>query len=334
MKRVPFSRMHEVLSQVLVSRGFSEERAQLSARLFTEASRDGVYSHGLNRFPRFIQYIQKGYVNVQASPKIKNQMGVMEQWDGQLGPGNLNAYAAMGRAIELAKEQGLGLIALGNTNHWMRGGTYGWQAADAGMIGICFTNTQPNMPPWGAKEAVLGNNPLIMALPGPTAPIVLDTAMTQFAFGKIELYRRLGKMLPVAGGYDTQGNITQDPAEIEASRRALPFGFWKGSGLSLMLDLIASTLSGGMSTFQIGVQGADEYGLSQFFLAINPHVWGQESHWETVVSQTLDAIHAAEPVEAGTPASYPGERTLKTRKENMELGIPVDEKYWEEILAM
>ena len=333
MLRIPFDQMHQELKRILLSYHFSPERADLSARIFVEASRDGVYSHGLNRFPRYISYIQKAYIKVDASPVKTAGMGMMEQYDGQLGPGNLNAWQSMERCIALAKTHGMGLVALRNTNHWMRGGAYGWQAADHGLIGICFTNTQPNMPPWGAKEPTLGNNPLIIALPRKEGNIVLDTAMTQFSFGKMGTYKLAGKMLPIDGGYDTQGNLTRDPAEILETWRPLPFGFWKGSGLSLVLDLMASALAGGMSTTQIGEQGPDEFGLSQLFMAIDPFVLGNEAHYEEIVKVTLEALHKAEPVKAGEPASYPGERTLRTRQDHMENGIIVDEGIWEEVLG-
>lgn len=334
MTRVPFQQMQKELNRVLLSLGFTPERANQSANLFTEASRDGVYSHGLNRFPRYVAYIQKGYIQVQASPVRVGHMGSMEQWDGQLGPGNLNAWNSMERAIQLAQQNGMGLVALRNTNHWMRGGSYGWQAAEAGMIGICFTNTMPNTPAWGNKSISIGNNPLIIALPREGGHIVLDTAMTQFAFGKIEAYRRAGQQLPVAGGYDRQGQLTRDPGEIEQSGRALPFGFWKGSGLTIVLDLMAAALAGGICTSQIGDQGADEYNLSQVFIAIDPQALGSSDHYQGILSHTLSALHEGEPAEENGSAYYPGERTLLTRKENTELGIPVDEKYWAEIQAM
>ncbi|MEZ4777401.1 MAG: 3-dehydro-L-gulonate 2-dehydrogenase [Bacteroidia bacterium] len=334
MSRISFLRMHQELVRVLRKFDFSADRADTCARLFSEASLDGVYSHGLNRFPRFVEYIRKGYINVDAIPEKIAAIGVIEQWDGNLGPGNLNAQFCMDRALSIAKTNGMGLVALRNTNHWMRGGAYGWQAAEAGFIGICFTNTQPNMPPWGAKNAVLGNNPLIIALPAPDHPIVLDTAMTQFSFGKIEAYRREGKLLPVPGGFDTRGELTVDPGEIEKSWRALPFGFWKGSGLSLVLDLVASVLSGGMCTVQVGEQGSDEYGLSQVFLAIDPHSVGDPVHYQEVIKKTLMAVHDAEPAREGEQVYYPGERTIQTRKYNIENGIPVDDRFWEEICAM
>lgn len=335
MKRVPFEEMHGQMRQVLLKYGFSAERANLSARLFAEASRDGVYSHGLNRFPRFIEFIQNGYVKVNNSPFRTAQMGAIEQWDGQQGPGNLNAHFCMARAIELAQTKGMGLVALRDTNHWMRGGSYGWQAADAGMMAICFTNTTPNLPPWGAKEAVLGNNPLIIAVPRSGGHVVLDTAMTQFSFGKLESYRRAGKMLPVEGGFDEKGNLTRDPAQIEKTNRALPFGFWKGSGLSLMLDLMASMLAGGKSTIQISRQDRpDEYNLSQFFMAINPNSIGEPRHYEQVLTDTITAMHRAARADEKQAILYPGERVIKTRVENMKLGVPVDEEYWTKVLSL
>ncbi len=313
MKRISFDRLHQELTRVLLIHGLTGERAEQCARLFAQASLDGVASHGLNRFPRFIRYIKAGYVDVTASPKLIKQSVVMEQWDGQLGPGNLNAWFCMDRAMEIAEEKGLGLVALRNTNHWMRAGNYGWQAADKGFIGICFTNTQPNMPPWGAKEPLLGNNPLVIALPRREGHIVYDGAMSQFAFGKIDAYARQGKSLPVVGGYDSQGNITDDPAKIEASRRALPIGFWKGSSLALILDLLAASLSDGLSTQEIGKQSKDEYGLSQVFIAIRQSAIGNDIHYHQVVDQTIRALKQAAPADPNSPVYYPGEQTLLTR---------------------
>lgn len=145
---IPFEQLRSEFNRVLLSIDFEKERAIQCATVFAENSRDGVYTHGLNRFPTFVQYVKDGLVIPNAEPTKKRGLGAIEQWDGHLGPGILNAAFCMGRAINLAKENGIGCVAIKNTNHWMRGGTYGWQAAEAGMIGICFTNTIANMPPW------------------------------------------------------------------------------------------------------------------------------------------------------------------------------------------
>ena len=168
-------------------------------------------SHGLNRFPRFVRQIKAGVVRPDAEPVCAARFGPWEQWDGQLGPGNLNATAATDRAIALAKEHGLGLVALRNTNHWMRGGTYGWQAVGAGVAFIGWTNTTPNMPPWGTLTSKLGNTPVIIAIPRGDEPVVLDVAMSQFSYGKMETLQLRGEQLPMPGGYDEAGHLTTDP---------------------------------------------------------------------------------------------------------------------------
>lgn len=328
MKRFSFEVISETLREVLTKSGFDDERAELCGRLFTEASRDGVYSHGLNRFPRFIEAIRSGLVDVDAKPELIQSLGALECWDGHSGAGNLNAYVSMNRAIGLAQAHGIGCVALRNTNHWMRGGSYGWQAADQEMIGICWTNTLPNLPPWGGTKPTLGNNPLVIAVPRDEGHVVLDMAMSQFSFGALETYRKRDEQLPVVGGFDSNGQLTSDPGEIEISGRPLPIGYWKGSGLSLMLDMVAALLSTGNAVFQIPTEVPKETKLSQVFIALSPPKDDRK--------HTLDGILAflktASIDESGV--RYPGERTLETRMQNIEQGIPVDEGIWNQIIAL
>src|SRR5207248_6999596 len=267
--RVPYHELIDVLARILMKVGFTGDRARRAAGLFADASRDGVYSHGVNRFLRFLRALRSGIVDPQATPVLMSPFGALERWDGRLGPGSLNAQQCMDRAITLSRTHGIGCVALANTNHWMRGGNYGWQAADAGAIGICWTNTMPNLPPWGASEPRLGNNPLIIAVPRPEEHVVLDMAMSQFSYGALESYRRRGELLPVIGGFDAEGQLTRDPAAIEQSARPLPIGYWKGSGLALMLDMMAGLLSGGRFSHQITPDPEQESGLSQVFVSFN-----------------------------------------------------------------
>ena len=249
--RVPFEQLQSEFNRVLLSLDFTEEKAALLAATFAENSRDGVYTHGLNRFPTFVDFVNEGLVKKNAEPLKEYVFGALERWNGNLGPGILNARICMDRAITLAKDHGIGCVAIRNTNHWMRAGAYGWQAADAGVIGICFTNTIANLPPWGGLDPRLGNNPLVMAVPRKNGHVVLDMAVSQYSVGKLNLYKSNQQKLPLPGGYDKDGNLSYDAAEILESQRLLPAGFWKGSGLSLMLDLLATALSQGNSTAKI-----------------------------------------------------------------------------------
>lgn len=331
--RIKFDDMMSEFKRILIKKGFDEEDAYISSKLFTENSLDGVYSHGVNRFPKVIDYIEKGYIKVGNKAEKIDGIGSYERWDGNLGMGNINAKMSMDRAIELAKEFGIGIVALRNTNHWMRGGAYGWQAADAGCIGICWTNTLPNMPAWGGKDSKIGNNPLIMSVPRSNGEhVVVDMAMSQFSYGKIEEYRLKGKTLPVPGGYNSEGNLSTNPEAIEETGRVLPTGFWKGSSLSIVLDLIAAVLSGGRTTYDIGKETDDEYGISQVFIAIDQSKFNADEITDEVINNTVNNIKESIPIESNTNILYPGERVIATRKENLQKGIPVEESIWNKII--
>jgi 3-dehydro-L-gulonate 2-dehydrogenase len=329
MIRVPYQEVCDVLARTLLKLGFTQERARLCAQLFADTSRDGVYSHGLDRFPRFVRGIRKGLVAVHAKPELIFGRGSLERWNGNSGPGNLNAHHCMARAIAISRQHGIACVALANTNHWMRGGTYGWQAAEAGVIGICWTNTMPNLPPWGASDPRVGNNPVIIAVPRPQGHVVLDMAMSQFSYGALASYRARDELLPLDGGFDSHGQLTRDPGAIEASGRPLPIGYWKGSGLALMLDLMAGLLSVGKFTHQIPADAEEESKLSQVFIALDLSSFTDSQAAAHLADQVIQ--HFQFPERAGEQVRYPGQRVLETRSENMARGIPVEASIWNEI---
>lgn len=136
MEYIKYEDLEKEFQRILVSRGFSEKNAKDAATVFAQNSLDGIYSHGINRFPRVVEYLDKGEINPDVVATCELSMGAIERWDGHRGFGPLNAKQAMDRACELAKEFGIGMVALGNNNHWMRGGSYGWQAADQGCLSL------------------------------------------------------------------------------------------------------------------------------------------------------------------------------------------------------
>jgi len=314
---VSYTELAATLERGLVTVGLETDRARRCAQLIADSTRDGVPSHGLNLFPRVVAMIRSGAIDVHARATCVAAHGAIERWDGRRGVGALNASDAMSAAIARARTSGIACVALGNTSHWMRGGSYGWQAADAGAIALCWTNTLPNLPPWGADSPRIGNNPFVVAVPRASGHVVLDMALSQFSYGALARYRSRGERLPVAGGFDSEGHLTDDPAAIEASRRPLPIGFWKGSGLSIVLDIIAATLAGGRATHEIPSDPEGETGLSQVFIAIDPSSLAG-----------ADAQRVADDVIASVRARYPGERTLAARRQHLQDGIDVDDEAW------
>ncbi len=326
--RIAYQILQQEFERILLKHHFSAVKAALCSNIFAQNSLDGVYSHGLNRFPIFIGHVKNGLVKPEAEPEVLSEHGAVAHWDGHLAPGMYNASLAMKAATDMAKTNGIGCVSLKNTNHWMRGGTYGWQAADAGCIGICFTNTIANVPPWGGKEPRLGNNPLVIAVPKEGGHLVLDMAMSQYSYGKLQEHELNHQALPYPGGYDTNGNLTTDAAAIRKTERALPIGLWKGSGLSLMLDVLLTALTGGKSTAAITASG-NESGVSQTFIAIY-----QPDLHQDLIGQIIAFTKTSALDESGGKIYYPGEKTFITRNENRAKGIPVNEQIWESVCKL
>lgn len=339
MIRVPFDELRERIERILISFGITAPHAALAARLIAETDRDGVRTHGIARLPRLAEMIRLGRIDPLAEPERTASFGALERWRGHRGPGNLAAHGAMSRAVELAQQHGIAAVALADTTHWLRGGAFGWQAAEAGCAALCWSNTLPNLPPWGATSPAVGNNPLILAIPrrnrsGESAPIVLDIAMSQFSYGTLSRYRERGELLPFPGGFDEAGALTRDPAAIERTERALPIGLWKGSGLAFVLDVLGAMLADGRATHQIPADALQEVGQSQVFIAIAPTALSSMEELDRIAQGAIDFLHAATPVEPGQPPRYPGEGTLRLREENLRLGVAVDDAAWQAFLSL
>lgn len=333
-KRLPFEQIHQCLKEVLIAHKCPEEKADKVAYEMTRNSLEGTYTHGVNRFARLIRNIDEGIVKPEENPQILCQNGALEQVDGRLGLGIINAWFSMAEAIRLAGAYGIGLVALRNTNHWMRAATYGYQACDAGMAAICFTNTIPNMPTWGAVDSRLGNNPLVFAFPRKEGHIITDMAMSQFSYGALELARLEGRQMPIDAGFDLKGKLTKDPDQVIKSQRILPTGYWKGAALSFLLDIFAGTMSGGNTVAGVGKLPGDEHGVSQIFIAIDyKKLVGQETA-EIIAEGAVKNLLGSEPAEDTKRIIYTGQTTKECRIQNLENGIPVDEGVWQEILNL
>ena len=132
---IPFEVVKETVKRALLQAGLTEEQAETCAQIHAQSSADGVESHGLNRVPRFVKYIRKGWINPEGKPERTGARGAVENYDGHMGIGILNGLFCADRAVELAKEHGIGCVTLRNTTHWMRGGTYAWRMAESRIRG-------------------------------------------------------------------------------------------------------------------------------------------------------------------------------------------------------
>ncbi len=331
MPTLSLGTLTETFQTILLREGFAEDDAASLAKVFMKNTRDGVLSHGAGRFTRFVKMVRDGAIDPAAKPECTGALGALEQWDGRMGPGPLNALAMTDRAMALADAHGVGLVALSNTTHWMRGATYGYHAAGRGYPLICWTNTLPNMSPWGSTARVLGNNPMVFALPGRGHPMVLDMALSQYSYGRLETAKLTGEMLPYPGGFDVDGNLTCDPGEILRAKQVLPIGLWKGAGLSLAVDLFAALLSGGTPAALMPKSG---HAVSQVFLAVHPGATDDEKARR--LDALEEALHAMKTAcsAKGETFAYPGLGTSRRRMESEVHGVHVPDAVWEDILSL
>lgn len=335
--RLTFEAIKSELKRVFLKYGLSEENAEICAQIHTESTYDGIYSHGVGRVVRFVDYIQKGWVDIHAVPSIEKEMGAICIYNGNMGSGVVNAMFAVEKGIKLAQKHGIAMVGLKNTTHWMRGGTYGLHAANKGFVSIMWTNTESVMPPWGGKDGRLGNNPFVMAVPGVNgnAPMMLDMAISQYSYGKLAMTRLAGQKLPLPGGYDENGNITDDPGAIEKTRRILPIGYWKGSSFSFMLDILGALLTDGIGAADLDKMGKGSCGgASQVMILIDPEKICDTDRTCELVTMAIEHLKSSESITPGASILAPGEDYIKYRAEHDEKGIFVEDCIWEEILAL
>lgn len=325
--------MNEVLFKLFCKYEFSNNKAQTLAEVHTENTLRGVHSHGINRVPFFIQCVKNGVVKTDSEATLTEQFGSIERWDGNQGSGVLNAIRCSKQAIQLAQTNGIGIIALRNTNHWMRAGYYGWLAAENDCIAIMFTNTQPNMPAWGGIENRIGNNPFMISIPRRCGShVVLDMALSQFSFGKIQEHALRDIKLPHPGGWNSNGELSSDPESILKTESGLPIGYWKGSAFSMVLDMLVTLLAAGQSTYRIS-QEKYETNISQVFLCIDTKQFHDASLKDRLLNEIINYSNSAPPKTNGSKVVYPGETSLRKRRESLKNGMEVNSTVWQQIKA-
>lgn len=316
-----------------LERFLNAQDAKQFAEIFAGNSLDGVYSHGMNRYPRYLSDMESGLCDAKVTQAERvSGLGGLEVWDAHFGVGPLIAQQMAERAIELARTHGIACVALRNNSHWLRAGRYGLMMADAGMMGLCMTNTCMNLVAYGAKEPSTGNNPITIAIPRRAGSLVMDMAVSQYAFGKLEIMAQEGGMLDTPCGYDTDGNLTNDPQKIVESGLMTPMALWKGSALSIMIDLMVSMLSLGRTSLAIGTPADGEKGMSQMFVCMNPAAVIDMDKAEAQMEKTIAFLNSLEPKDGVHGVHAPGENLEKTRARNRECGIPVTEDTWQKIV--
>lgn len=312
--------------------GLPESGAAMVTDVQLEASLRGQPTHNMGNVPGYASRVAKGLLNPTPEIRIESESAVHAGLDGDNGPGQWVGVVAMRHAIERARNGGVGLVTARRSNHYGAAGHYAWLAAREGLIGISTTNGGPCLAPWGGATPTLGNNPLGVGIPaGAYPPLLLDIAMSVAAMGKIGLAIAEGRPLPEGWVLDKQGRPSTDPADFRASLLGAPVGApavgYKGTGLSMIMEVLAGVMSGAGSPWRHRddrhARRDYEPDLGHFFMAIDPQLFMPLEAFTARVDTMITVTKAGERMEGVEEILVPGEMELRAREQNLQQGVPL-----------
>jgi ureidoglycolate dehydrogenase (NAD+) len=306
--------------RLLEAGGFSTEYARTSAELLVWANLRGADSHGVLRIPRYLEMVEQGIVHGHAKPHYVSERGATAVIEGDRIPGASGMSMATDKAIELAARFGLGMCSIMHTSHAGAIGYFAERAAAAGKIGIVMSASKPLMIYHGAKTEGVSTNPIAIGVPSadPHRSIVLDMSTAAVALGKIMAAKDAGKPIPEGWGVDANGAATTDPALV---RSVLPMAGPKGSGLSLMIELLVSVLGANPLIATALTRGGDA-GFNGTVIIIDPDFFPAASFLNDVADLGA-AIKALPPSEETDSVKLPGERGYELAAKRAADGIPL-----------
>jgi uncharacterized oxidoreductase len=331
MPTIDHNNLRRVTQEIIEAAGTPHADALAIGDSLVEANLMGHDSHGVLRLPWYIAAVRRGAIQPDATPRVIAQHGATAQVDGALGWGQVSARFATQTAIGLATDHSVGAVTIVNCNHIGRVGAYVETIARAGMIGIAICNAGPAVAPFGGFQRVMGTNPLAWAAPGGPGqpPLVLDFATSIVAEGKLRVARSKGETLADTLVFDAAGQPSRDPADFYLGGALQTFGLHKGSGISLMIELLARGLCGVDPTVA-GGQGHN----GTLILALNILAFAPEQQFQGAAERLRAQVGALTPVPPAERVLLPGEPELYNRQQRMHAGIPIPQPIWDEILGL
>lgn len=342
MKLIQIEALRRFCEEVFTRLGFKREDSIIISDVLLLSDLFSIESHGINRMGMMYQQIKRGYIDPNAQPAIIMETPVSAVIDGKQGMGQLVSSFAMKVAISKAKVSGIGLVTVRNSNHYGIAGYYSLMASNEGFIGISMTNSLAAVVPTYGKEPMLGTNPIAFSFPANPSPFLFDSATSVVSVGKIEVYDRLSKPIPLGWGLNMDGKDEQNPAEVLksvfSSKSGLHplgggsenFGGHKGYGFSMVVEILSSIIS--LGTTSNHVEKIDgNAGVCHFFAAIDPKIFGDPIAIQKHLETYLNEIRSSEKADGQSRIYTHGEKEAESFVRLKSEGIEVNEKTLVEI---
>ncbi|MGW5150947.1 Ldh family oxidoreductase [Rhodococcus koreensis] len=309
--------------EVLEKIGVPGDDAALVLDSLIQADLWGHQSHGVLRLPWYAARLQTGAMTAVTSPETLVDGGALLLLDGRAGIGQVLTETARREAVTRAREHGVGVVGVRDSNHFGTAMYYTRRAAQDGCVSILTTNASPAMAPWGGREKVLGTNPWSIAAPAPSGSgvVAVDIANTAVARGKIYLARNRGEEIPSTWAMDSAGRVTTDPAAA-IDGVILPMAGHKGYAITFMMDILSGALTGSHTGTRVhGPYEADKVsGAGHLFIAIDVAAMGSTTAYLDSVGELIDEVKHTPLAEGAEGIFYPGELEDRAEHRNLDAG--------------
>ena len=311
--------LRQFSADLLKAGGFAADQAEQTAAMLVWANLRGADSHGVLRIPRYVEMVELGLINPGARPSRVSGKGAVAVIDAQGAPGVIGMNIAAQTASELAVTHGIGWCAVRAISHAGAIGYYAHQVAQMGRIAIAMTASKPLMIYHGSKAEGVSTNPIAIAAPtsDPERPLLLDMSTASVAIGKVMAAKDAGGPIPTGWAVDENGQETTDPRKVKA---VLPMAGPKGSGLSLMIEVLASVLVAN-PLIAVALSGGGDPGGNGLVAALDPAAFGDTFTFE--IDRLRAAIKSLPPAAGSDHVYLPGERGFEEMEERSRAGIPL-----------
>jgi LDH2 family malate/lactate/ureidoglycolate dehydrogenase len=324
--RFPAQTLRDFASETLLACGMPAKDAETVARAMIEADLVGADAHGIFRLPQYARNLLSGRINPKAQITVLQRAPSAALIDGDNGMGHLVMTFAAGLAVELARETGIGWVGARRSNHAGAAGVYAAMMLAHGMVGLYAAVSSANhMAPWGGAEPLIGTNPIAVAIPaGAEAPVVLDIATSVASFGSIRTHALAGKTMPEGWVIDSKtAEPITDPRRV-GEGVLLPIGGYKGSGLALVIGLLAGVLNGaafGRQVVDFTAAGTEPCNTGQFVVALDVKRFSQPEVFAHAVDQHLRDLRASARLPGVHAIRYPGEQRQQRKTQRQRDGV-------------
>ena len=314
---------------LLEAAGLEPVAAATVAETLIDTSLRGVDSHGVARLPVYVERLRSGVLNPRPQPSVVRRDGAIAVVDGDQGPGQVAAVFATDLSMEMAREHGVGVVAVRRSAHFGAAAFYARRAAEAGLVAMAMTNTEPFVIPFGGAEPALGTNPIALAAPTPDGIFDVDMATSQVAINRIFNARDEGRPIPLGWGVDERGEPTTDAAAV---RSAVPLGGYKGYGLAVMVEILCGVLAGAGVRDGVGELygegGGERQNTGHFHLALDPERTVGRDRFAAVLGGMLEELRASPVAPGFDEVLAPGDPEARARTERERSGVPIEPALW------